>query len=113
MVSGRLVQHLLFSIFMIWGLSHACVPNKHWVILRSCKLIAFLYHMYTYTECLFLQYGEDLRRCPMPSPITLSTIKNLFVNMFGLSPSLLEDTQCSILLREKDSQQWRLLGNTR
>ena len=49
----------------------------------------------------------------MPSPITLSTIKNLFVNMFDLSPSLLDEFQCSILLQEKDTHQWKPLESMR
>ena len=70
-------------------------------------------HLHTLTECFFLQYGKSLRRCPMPSPITLSTIKNLYINMFDISPQILEDPQCVIYIRRKDRRQWDELQNVR
>ena len=65
------------------------------------------------SECLFLRYGPAMRRCPMPSPITITTIKNLFVNMFDLSPSVLENkTLWQVFILDR-ANSWRPLEKAR
>ncbi|XP_011409823.1 PREDICTED: histone-lysine N-methyltransferase, H3 lysine-79 specific-like [Amphimedon queenslandica] len=63
-----------------------------------------------YSECIYLRYGADMRRCPLPSPITLSTIKQLFINLFDLSPSVNKDPKWHLFLLNR-SNTWKPLTN--
>ena len=64
-------------------------------------------------ECIYLRYGSALRRCPMPSPITTATIKSLFVNMFDLSPSVLDDNSSWQVFILDKSNTWTPMENIR
>lgn len=70
-------------------------------------------HTHTHTDCLFLRYGKSVRHCPMPSPITLSTVKNLYRNLFDISDHLLNDPDCSLYFRPRGVRQWEKLVNIR
>ena len=97
-ISGSTV-HFLFSLSLH---THTCTHTH-----------THSYITHIFSECLFLRYRKAVRCCPMPSPITLSTIKNLFVNMFDLSPSLLNGPSCSLYVQDKASQQWKPLDSMR
>lgn len=64
-------------------------------------------------ECLYLRHGKSLRHCPMPSPVTLSTIKNLYINMFELSPTLLTSPSLQIYVQDKKTMLWHKLDDIR
>lgn len=49
----------------------------------------------------------------MPSPITLSTLKNLLVNTFDLQTSLLDDPNCYVMIQDRGSMRWNKLTNVR
>ena len=61
----------------------------------------------------FLCHGSELRRCPIPSPVTLSTLKNLLVNTFDLRVSLLDDPMCYVMIQDRGSVQWKPLTDIR
>lgn len=63
-------------------------------------------------ECLFLRHGADMRRCPMPSPITLSTIKQLFINLFDLNPTISKDPAWHLFILDR-SNTWKPLDTIR
>ena len=63
-------------------------------------------------ECLFLRHGADMRRCPMPSPITLSTIKQLFINLFDLNPTISKDPSWHLFILDR-SNTWKPLDTIR
>ena len=65
------------------------------------------------SECLYLRHGKSLRHCPMPSPVTLSTIKNLYINMFELSPALISSPSFQIYVQDKITLQWNQLKDIR
>ena len=65
------------------------------------------------TGCFFLRHGTELRRCPIPSPVTQSTLKNLFVNTFDLQTSLLDDPMCYVMIQDRGSMRWKPLTNIR
>ena len=72
--------------------------------------------MFVLIECLYLRHGKSLRHCPMPSPITLSTIKNLFLNMFDLNPAFFSAPSSSgpqIYLQDRKTKMWNRLDNVR
>ena len=50
-----------------------------------------------------------MRRCPLPSPITLSTIKQLFINLFDLNPSITNDPKWHLFMLNR-SNTWKPLN---
>jgi hypothetical protein len=63
-----------------------------------------------YSDCIYLRYGADIRRCPLPSPITLSTIKHLFINLFDLHHSINKDPAWHLFILDR-SNSWKPLDD--
>ena len=92
---------------------HTHPHNTHTLTTHTSSHHTHPHTTHTLTECLFLRYGKSIRQCPMPSPITLSTVKNLYRNLFDLGDDLLDSPDSALYVRGRGTRDWQKLEKIR
>ena len=58
------------------------------------------------TDILFLRWKGEVKRAPIPSPLTMTTLKSLFVAMFGVEMSVKKDPQWVVFMQDTSTEEW-------
>jgi hypothetical protein len=57
-------------------------------------------------DILFLKWKGEVKRAPIPSPLSVTTLKSLFVCTFGVDVKVKEDPRWIVFVQDPDNEGW-------
>ena len=58
------------------------------------------------TDILFLRWKGEVKRAPIPSPLTMTTLKSLFAAMFEVDMAIKKDPHWVVFMQDSRSEEW-------
>ena len=76
------------------------------VLCTICTVPVCAIHFYSTVDILFLRWKGEVKRAPTPSPLTMATLKSLFVAMFGVEVAVKQDPHWVVFMQDAATEEW-------